>query len=105
MTFRENTLAVLNYQPYEKMPVVSFGYWAETVEKWAEEGHITREEALGYQQQGDNSAADRAIMRRLALTSTGTPASGPRTRSFRPLRPRCWSSYPTAAASSATAAG
>lgn len=33
MTFRENTLAVLNYQPYEKMPVVSFGYWAETVEK------------------------------------------------------------------------
>ncbi len=67
MTFRENTLAVLNYQPYEKMPVVSFGYWAETVEKWAEEGHITREEALGYQQQGDNSAADRAIMRKLGF--------------------------------------
>ena len=49
MTFRENTLAVLNYEHYEKMPVVSFGYWAETVEKWANEGYITRDEALGYQ--------------------------------------------------------
>ena len=58
MTFRENTLAVLNYEHYEKMPVVSFGYWAETVEKWANEG---------YQQQGDNSEADRAIMRKLGF--------------------------------------
>ena len=67
MTFRENTLAVLNYEHYEKMPVVSFGYWAETVEKWANEGYITRDEALDYQQQGDNSEADRAIMRKLGF--------------------------------------
>ena len=67
MTFRENTLAVLNYEPYEKMPVVSFGYWAETVEKWANEGYITRDEALGYQRQGDNSEADRAIMLKLGF--------------------------------------
>ena len=67
MTFRENTLAVLNYEHYEKMPVVSFGYWAETVEKWANESYITRDEALGYQQQGDNSEADHAIMRKLGF--------------------------------------
>ncbi|HPU59216.1 MAG TPA: hypothetical protein PLG48_06880 [Candidatus Avimonas sp.] len=34
MTLRENVLAILNYQPYEKLPVVSFGYWNETVEIW-----------------------------------------------------------------------
>ena len=104
MTFRENTLAVLNYEHYEKMPVVSFGYWAETVEKWANEGYITRDEALGYQQQGDNSEADRAIMRKLGFDFNWNSASAPRTRSFRRSSPRCWSSCPTAAASSATAA-
>ena len=31
MTNRENILAILRYQPYEKMPVVSFGYWPETL--------------------------------------------------------------------------
>lgn len=43
MTFRENAMAVLHYGAYEKFPVVSFGYWGETVQKWANEGHITRE--------------------------------------------------------------
>ena len=45
MTFRDNAMAVLRYQKYDKLPVVSFGYWGETVQKWADEGHITREEA------------------------------------------------------------
>ena len=48
MTFRETTHAVLHYQPYDKIPVVSFGYWAETVQKWAAQGHITQEEADDY---------------------------------------------------------
>ena len=67
MTFRETVLAVLNYQPYEKLPVVSFGYWGETVQKWAAEGHITQEEADQYCSQGDNSSGDRAIMKRLGF--------------------------------------
>lgn len=67
MTFRETVLAVLNYQPYEKLPVVSFGYWGETVQKWAAEGHITQEEADQYCTQGDNSSGDRAIMKRLGF--------------------------------------
>lgn len=67
MTFRENVKAILNYENYEKMPVVSFGYWNETVEKWANEGHIAKEEAYGYQTRGDNSEADRQIMKRLGF--------------------------------------
>ena len=45
MTNRENTLAILRYEPYERLPLVSFGYWSETVEKWAAQGHITHDEA------------------------------------------------------------
>lgn len=67
MNYRENVNAILHYQPFEKMPIVSFGYWGETVQKWANEGHITREEADGYCRYGDNSEADRAIMKRLGF--------------------------------------
>ena len=67
MNSRENCLAILRYEPYEKMPVVSFGYWAETVDKWADEGHITRDQAEGYKRHGDNSRADREIMQLLGF--------------------------------------
>lgn len=55
MNNRENTMAVLTYRDYTRIPVVSFGYWAETVMKWADEGHIGREEAINYVEAGDNS--------------------------------------------------
>lgn len=67
MTFRENSLAILNYQNYTKMPVVSFGYWEETLQKWATEGHITNQEAIGYAQMGDNSVADNSVMKKLGF--------------------------------------
>ncbi len=67
MNFRENTMAILNYKPYDKMPVVSFGYWAETVNKWADEGYITKDEANGYNCGGDNSEGDRSIMKKLGF--------------------------------------
>ena len=38
MNDRERTLAILNYQPYDRLPVVHFGYWDETLEKWAARG-------------------------------------------------------------------
>lgn len=44
MNSRERALAVLHYQPYDSLPIVHFGYWYETLEKWAAEGHLTREE-------------------------------------------------------------
>lgn len=67
MTFRENAMAVLHYEAYEKFPVVSFGYWGETVQKWADEGHITREEADDYCRHGDNGWGDRSIMKKLGF--------------------------------------
>lgn len=67
MTFRENTLAILHYQPYDSLPVVSFGYWNETVKKWANEGHITHEEADDYARHSDNGWGDRQIMKKLGF--------------------------------------
>lgn len=44
MTHRERTLALLHYQPYDRLPIVHFGWWWETVEKWVAEGHFTMDE-------------------------------------------------------------
>lgn len=67
MNFRENVMAVLHYEKPDNFPVVSFGYWAETLQKWEEEGHITHEETVGYCSYGDNSEADRSIMKKLGF--------------------------------------
>jgi uroporphyrinogen decarboxylase len=41
----ERVEAILNYKNYDMMPVVHFGFWRETLLKWADEGHITQAEA------------------------------------------------------------
>ncbi len=45
MTNRQRAMAVLNYEPYDALPVVHFGFWDETVEKWEAEGHIDHQTA------------------------------------------------------------
>ena len=55
MNNRKRAMAILNYQSYDRMPVVHFGFWDETLAKWAAEGHITAEQARTW---GDGNAAD-----------------------------------------------
>lgn len=76
MTFRENALAILRYESYEKMPVVSFGYWGETLEKWCREGHVTKEESEGYSAHGDNSSADNSVMKKLGFDFNWNSCAG-----------------------------
>ncbi|MEJ5198167.1 MAG: hypothetical protein WHX53_04525 [Anaerolineae bacterium] len=64
MNNRERALAILNYQPYDRLPIVHFGFWNETLEKWAREGHITAEEAAAW---ADGNAADQAIGTKLGF--------------------------------------
>lgn len=64
MTNRERVLAVLDYQPYDRLPVVHFGFWAETLEKWATEGHISSEEAQAW---SDSNPIDTRIGERLGF--------------------------------------
>ncbi|HHV98453.1 MAG TPA: hypothetical protein GXX36_02570 [Clostridiaceae bacterium] len=44
MNNRERLKAVLNYENYDRMPVVHFGFWEETLQKWCNEGHLKPEE-------------------------------------------------------------
>ncbi|MBN1777727.1 MAG: hypothetical protein JW811_06350 [Clostridiales bacterium] len=67
MNHRERVHAVLHYRPYDRMPLVSFGYWPETLTKWAAQGHIEAEDAEGYRRDGDNAPADRRVMRKLGF--------------------------------------
>lgn len=57
-------MAVLHYQDYDRLPVVHFGYWGDTLVKWAEEGHITMEEATTW---GDGNAADISVAAKLGF--------------------------------------
>lgn len=64
MNNRERAMAVLNYEKYDTLPLVHFGFWNETLDKWAKEGHLAKEEAAGW---GDGNAADRAITAKLGF--------------------------------------
>jgi hypothetical protein len=64
MNNRERSMAILNYKDYDRLPVVHFGYWNETLDKWAKEGHITEEEARGW---FDGSDVDKAIAKKIGF--------------------------------------
>ena len=58
MTSRQRLNAILNYKTYDRMPVVHFGFWAELLEKWVLEGHISRIQAANAK---DGNHAEREI--------------------------------------------
>ncbi len=64
MNNRDRVNAILHYQSVDRIPVVAFGYWQETLQKWANEGHITQAQCDGYY---DNSEADKEIMAKLGF--------------------------------------
>ena len=43
MNNKQRTHAVLNYEKYDRLPLVHFGFWQQTLEKWAHEGHISND--------------------------------------------------------------
>ncbi len=48
MNNRERLKAVMHYENYDRMPVVHFGYWPETLEKWHQQGYLTADEARNW---------------------------------------------------------
>lgn len=77
MNNAERIRAILHYQPYDRMPVVHFGFWEETLDKWYKEGHITKEECEGW---SDGNQYDRSIGEKLGFDfnwyTCYTPAYG-----------------------------
>lgn len=56
MNNRERLLAVLNYNSYDRLPLLHFGFQEKTVWKWAEEGHISTAIANAYEPFSGNQA-------------------------------------------------
>lgn len=48
MNNRERVAAIMHYQDYDRMPVVHFGYWTETLQKWVNEGHLAQDDIEGH---------------------------------------------------------
>ena len=64
MNMREGIRGVLNYEAVDRLPILHFGFWRETLLRWAAEGHLSREEAEAW---GDGNPADAAISRKLGF--------------------------------------
>ncbi len=43
MTTRERCMNILHYKDADRMPALHFGYWAQLLSEWAEQGKISRE--------------------------------------------------------------
>lgn len=82
MTNRERVNAVLHYQEYDRMPLVSFGYWRETLDRWEREGHVKPQDADDYRRNGDNGEGDRAIMGQLGFDFNWNATIGAATHLF-----------------------
>lgn len=91
MNNRERALAVLNYQPYDRLPVVHFGYWTETLEKWAAEGHLTRTQAASWR---PANAVDRALATQLGFDFGWGDTFGPNTGLHPGFRRRVITTFP-----------
>ena len=64
MNARDRMLAILRYQPVDRLPLVHFGFLGETLALWHQQGHVSTEEL---QQCGDGNLADNAIAQRLGF--------------------------------------
>ena len=64
MKYRKQIADILDFKTTTPMPVVHFGYWPETLAKWHQEGHITKEEAQNWD---DSTPADFSIGKKLGF--------------------------------------
>lgn len=83
MNNRERTLALLNYENYDRVPVVHFGFWHETLVKWEEEGHITKEERDNW---SDGNEYDKSIGEKLGFDFNWYSVFSPKTDLFPPFK-------------------
>ncbi len=64
MNNRQRVKAIMNYESYDRLPLVHFGYWRETLDKWASEGHLKKEDYEGY---NEGNEVDRALSEKVGF--------------------------------------
>jgi len=65
MNNKQLAMAVLNYKQYDRLPIVHFVFWMETLEKWHHEGHLTFEQAHNW---ADGTPIDKQIGIKISLS-------------------------------------
>ena len=91
MGLREDSLAVLNGKPYEKFPIVHFGFWEETAAKWYQEGHVPREFSENVY---DGTPADEYIGKALGFDYNWSTVAGGNGALMPPFEPRVIETLP-----------
>lgn len=66
MTTREQILAILHYESYDRLPLLHFGFLDRTLRRWQDEGHLTADE-VSAALQGDGSPGDNALAAKLGF--------------------------------------
>ncbi len=94
MNNRERALAVLNYEPYDRLPLVHFGFWRETLQKWAAEGYLAAEEARDW---ADGNSVDAVITAKLGFDLNWANCFHPITRLLPPIEERIVEELPDGA--------
>ncbi len=64
MTPGQMAIRILRYEPAPRLPIVHFGFWTETLKKWAAEGHLTLDEARSF---ADGNPTDMSISGKLGF--------------------------------------
>ena len=64
MNNRDRVRAILHYQQYDRIPIIHFGYWEETLERWHHEGHLTSQEIQDVE---DGNEKEHSISERLGF--------------------------------------
>ena len=91
MNNRTRTLAILDYKEYDRLPLVHFGYWTETLQRWAEQGHITRQQAHNWQ---DGNYVDLEIGQKLGFDFNWYSVFGCMVDLFPKMRRRVLETFP-----------
>lgn len=64
MTHRDRFKAIMHYENYDRLPVLHFGFWDETLQKWRDEGRLKVEEIENIY---DGSPAEMALSAKLGF--------------------------------------
>ena len=91
MNNRERAMAILRYQKHDRMPVVHFGFWDQTLQKWAAEGHITPQQAEDWH---DGNPTDQEITRKMGFDFNWYSCFQPETRLRPPIEGRVLEELP-----------
>lgn len=78
-TDRENFLAILRYQQYDRLPLVHFGFWTELLQKWVREKHLLPDVADNWE---DGNLMDLKITELLGFDYNYASVFSPNSRLF-----------------------